>query len=318
MLSQRAHERAAAPPTPTTRTALRREIYLLALTLEYAAASRYCAEAYTALVALLRASPPAARGRRRRPSAALVRRHRVDRGRAPPPPPPPPTRRRRRRCRRSRPPLSSLGADDADGGGGRRRRRALAAAVSHRRAKRATCGPRLPSAVALRPRRRALLAAAPADELPPALAPAAHAACVAQQVDETVAAARARVPPRMGRKAPTVALKQYNPVFDEEFDPNRSSDPDRRRAELQKLKRSADEDEGGAQAGDARAAQAVPPRRLPRRRRHRRGAAKREAESLLASSGRGKRALQIMEEQEASWKSMKRESSAAASPRALV
>ena len=34
VLSQRAHELAAPPPTPTTRTALRREIYLLALTLE--------------------------------------------------------------------------------------------------------------------------------------------------------------------------------------------------------------------------------------------------------------------------------------------
>ena len=101
VLSQRAHELAAPPPTPTTRTALRREIYLLALTLEYCGgATRYCAEAYTALVALLRALlKPPARGAAaghplavRRPASTA----------SAPPPPPPPTRRRRRRCRRSR------------------------------------------------------------------------------------------------------------------------------------------------------------------------------------------------------------------------
>ena len=45
--SQRA-TMSAPPPTPTTRTALRREICLLALTLEYCGGARYCAGGATA------------------------------------------------------------------------------------------------------------------------------------------------------------------------------------------------------------------------------------------------------------------------------
>ena len=201
-------------------------------------------------------------------------------------------------------PLSSLGADDADGGGGVSDG-ALAAAVYALLSEACDLWANLPSAVELFAPVATLLAAAPADELPPALAPA-HAACVAQ-IDETVAAAaRARVPLRLGRKAP-VALKQYNPVFDEEFDPNRSSDPDRRRAELQKLKRKTKAEHKGAmrelRKDNAFLAAATAA-----------DTAKRD-EYL---EGRGKRALQIMEEQEASWKSMKREKKGGGKPRALV
>uniref|UniRef100_A0A7S0XNZ7 Uncharacterized protein n=2 Tax=Hemiselmis andersenii TaxID=464988 RepID=A0A7S0XNZ7_HEMAN len=38
-------------------------------------------------------------------------------------------------------------------------------------------------------------------------------------------------------KLPPVAIKQYNPRFDESFDPTRDMDPDRERAERSKLKR---------------------------------------------------------------------------------
>eukprot|EP00965_Chrysotila_dentata_P156154 5159133-Pleurochrysis_carterae.AAC.1 len=45
-----------------------------------------------------------------------------------------------------------------------------------------------------------------------------------------------RLPLRLQRVAP-VPLKQFNPVFDEEFQPDKSMDPDRERAAMQRLNR---------------------------------------------------------------------------------
>jgi hypothetical protein len=61
-----------------------------------------------------------------------------------------------------------------------------------------------------------------------------HAACLAELRAAIPAALHARLPLLLQR-APVAPIKLYNPVFDDDFQPERSLDPDRQRAERQKL-----------------------------------------------------------------------------------
>ncbi len=95
---------------------------------------------------------------------------------------------------------------------------------------------------------------------------------------------------------PPQQIKQYNPAFDDDFQPDRSLDPDRQRAELQKLKRKTKKEAKGAMRELRKDAAFL--------------AATRQKEKAARDGyleARGKRALAIMEEQEHAVKSMKKQ-----------
>ena len=106
-----------------------------------------------------------------------------------------------------------------------------------------------------------------------------------------------REPLRLQRAAPT-PLKQLNPVFDADFQPGDASlrDPDRSRAEAQKLRRQLKKEHKGAIRELRKDSQALASVRAAETR-----------DRLEYLEGRGKRAVRMMEEQEATWKSQKRE-----------
>ncbi|KAL1512411.1 hypothetical protein AB1Y20_005667 [Prymnesium parvum] len=151
---------------------------------------------------------------------------------------------------------------------------------------------RLPSALELWRPLLSLVAAAPPPH--PSLAPL-HARLAASLASLVAAAAAARVPLRLQR-APPVPLAQLNPLFDDDFRPGITADPDRERAELQKLRRKTKKEHKGAMRELRKDASFL--------------ANERRQQQLKTSQyleERGKRAMAIMEEQEASWKSMKKE-----------
>ena len=99
----------------------------------------------------------------------------------------------------------------------------------------------------------------------------------------------------MQTAAPT-PLKQYNPAFDDDFQPDKPMDRDRDRVELQKLRRKTKKEEKGAIRELRKDAVFLAAER---------DREKRKRDGYL--EGRGKRALQIMEEQEHGVKTMKKE-----------
>ena len=72
-----------------------------------------------------------------------------------------------------------------------------------------------------------------------------HAKCVETVASHLKRAVESRVPLRMQHQ-PAVAIKQYNPSFDDDFQPDVSMDPDRERAEKQKLMRKTKKEKKGA------------------------------------------------------------------------
>ena len=113
----------------------------------------------------------------------------------------------------------------------------------------------------------------------------------------TTEAVASREPLRMQR-APVVAIKQFNPAFDDDFAPTISMDPDRERAEVQKLRRQTKKEKKGAMRELRKDGAFLAARRDEERRK--------TSDYLEA---RGKRSMSIMQDQEANWKSMKREKS---------
>jgi nucleolar protein 14 len=133
-----------------------------------------------------------------------------------------------------------------------------------------------------------------AHQLPSALVPV-HDACTAAVDTAVRAAVDARTPLRMVR-APAVPIRQFNPAFDDDFQPGISSDPDRERLERQKLKRKTKKEHKGA-VRELRKDSAFLANERDRDRQKR--------DSYLEA--RGKRALTLLETQEHSVKEMKRE-----------
>ena len=72
-----------------------------------------------------------------------------------------------------------------------------------------------------------------------------HKEAVGAVSDGLRAAIRTRKPLSM-QKALAVPLKQFNPIFDDDFQPDQSMDPDRARAEKQKLQRKVKQEKKGA------------------------------------------------------------------------
>ena len=122
-----------------------------------------------------------------------------------------------------------------------------------------------------------------------------HAACLAELRAAIPAALHARLPLLLQR-APVAPIKLYNPVFDDDFQPERSLDPDRQRAERQKLIRKTKKETKGA-IRELRKDGAFLARERDKERE--------ERDAYLEA--RGKRARAIMEEQEHGVKSMKKE-----------
>ena len=107
-----------------------------------------------------------------------------------------------------------------------------------------------------------------------------------------------REPLRLQRVAP-VPIKQLNPVFDMDFQPGSSAasrDPDRERAEAQKLRRQLKKEHKGAVRELRKDASLLASARAEERQ-----------EKTDYLEARGKRAVSLMEEQEANWKSQKKE-----------
>ena len=90
----------------------------------------------------------------------------------------------------------------------------------------------------------ALLQAAPAAQLPAPLRPL-HAATLAQLDELQRRACELRLPLRL-QKVAAVAIKSYNPAFQDDFQPYKNMDPDRERSEMRKLKREYKEEKKGA------------------------------------------------------------------------
>jgi len=122
-----------------------------------------------------------------------------------------------------------------------------------------------------------------------------HAACLAELRAAIPAALHARLPLLLQR-APVAPIKLYNPVFDDDFQPERSLDPDRQRADRQKLIRKTKKETKGA-IRELRKDGAFLARERDKERE--------ERDAYLEA--RGKRARAIMEEQEHGVKSMKKE-----------
>ena len=106
-----------------------------------------------------------------------------------------------------------------------------------------------------------------------------------------------RLPLRIQHSA-AVPLRQFNPAFEDDFQPRKNMDPDRERAELASLKRLHKREKKGAVRELRKDALFI--------------ARQRQAEEDKTSDyleARGKRSMSIMQDQEANWKSMKREKS---------
>ena len=115
----------------------------------------------------------------------------------------------------------------------------------------------------------------------------AYVRCLAHLEATVPCAESMRVPLHLHCKVP-VPLKQFNPAFEVDFQPDRSLDPDRERAVMQQLVRKVKNEKKGA-ARELRKDAAFL-------------AAERHTQHKATSdylNARGKRALQIMEEQEA-------------------
>ena len=122
-----------------------------------------------------------------------------------------------------------------------------------------------------------------------------HAACASSAEAALREAIASRAPLRLQRAA-VVPIKQYNPAFDDDFQPDVSMDPDRERAEKQKLSRKTKKEKKGAMRELRKDAAFL--------------AARREEERKKTSDYlemRGKRAVRLMEEQEHDVKTMKKE-----------
>jgi len=132
-----------------------------------------------------------------------------------------------------------------------------------------------------------------AARLSPALHDAHEAAraLVELRIERAIAGRR---PLRLQRRAP-VPIKLLNPVFDDDFQPGRDADPDRERAQLQLLKRKAKKEHKGA-ARELRKDGAFLAGERERE--------KRQRDDYLEA--RGRRAVQIMQEQEHAWKQQKK------------
>ena len=99
----------------------------------------------------------------------------------------------------------------------------------------------------------------------------------------------------MQRAAP-VPLKQFNPVFDDDFAPNKSNDPDRERATMMRLRRQLKKERKGAARELRKDARSL--------------AAQREVEDRKRNEyleGRGKRAIAMLETQEHAFRTGKKE-----------
>ena len=103
------------------------------------------------------------------------------------------------------------------------------------------------------------------------------------------------------QRAPVVAIKQFNPAFDDDFAPTISMDPDRERAEVQKLRRQTKKEKKGAMRELRKDGAFLAARRDEERRK--------TSDYLEA---RGKRALTLLETQEHDVKEMKKEKRKAA------
>ena len=106
---------------------------------------------------------------------------------------------------------------------------------------------------------------------------------------------KGRAPLQMQR-AKVVPIKQFNPAFDDDFQPDVSMDPDRERAERQKLRRKTKKEAKGAMR-ELRKDNAFLATERDKE--------KRKRDEYLEA--RGKRAMMIMEQQEHSVKEMKKE-----------
>ena len=120
----------------------------------------------------------------------------------------------------------------------------------------------------------------------------AAAAAVSEGLKEAIAT---RTPLAM-QKANAVPLKQFNPVFDDDFQPYTSMDPDRERAEKQKLTRKLKQERKGAVRELRKDGQFLAAERQREK--------EKRDEYLL---GREKRARQLLETQEHDVKEMKKQ-----------
>ena len=102
--------------------------------------------------------------------------------------------------------------------------------------------------------------------------------------------------PSLHCQKPAVAIKQFNPAFDDDFQPDVSMDPDRERAERQKLRRKTKKEMKGA-IRELRKDNAFLSAERDKERRKR--------DAYLEA--RGKRALSLLEQQEHSVKEMRKE-----------
>ena len=107
-------------------------------------------------------------------------------------------------------------------------------------------------------------------------------------------ATAARIPLRMQRSAP-VPIRALNPVFDDDFQPDKDMDPDRERAATQKLRRQTKKEHKGAVRELRKDSAFLAAER-----------AREKAERDEYLEGRGKRAIAIMQEQEHLWKEQKK------------
>ena len=195
--------------------------------------------------------------------------------------------------------LAGDGGGDGGGGAGRASGAACAgegAAAYHLLSAMVECYRELPTFPELFGGVSELLAGVPAAQLPAPLR-ALHVAVAAQLREAVARAAWLRVPLRLQSVA-SVAIRSFNPAFEDDFQPRKNMDPDRERAELAGLKRLHTREKKGAVRELRKDALFI--------------ARQRQAEEDKTSdylAARGKRSMSIMQDQEANWKSMKREKS---------
>ena len=152
----------------------------------------------------------------------------------------------------------------------------------------------LPSCVEVCTATLSMVEAAKLSEIDPRLHHA-HSSCGEQLRATLRKAAAQRLPLRMQRAAP-VPLKQLNPAFLEDFQPDRSMDPDRERAQMAKLKKDTKKERKGAVRELRKDSVFLASQRVEQ-----------QQKNTAYLEERGKRAMGIMEDQEANWKSMKKE-----------
>ena len=124
-----------------------------------------------------------------------------------------------------------------------------------------------------------------------------RARCLAHLEAAVLSAEALRQPVRLHRQV-SAPIKQFHPAFEVDFQPDRSLDPDRERAAKQLLAHKVKKEQRGAVRELRKDAAFL--------------AIERRKEQKASSDyldARGKRALQILEEQEATWKNLKKEES---------